>query len=303
MSNKVHEIVTEKILAELNKGNIPWRKPWNCTGHCNLVSKKAYRGINPFLLDFAGYKSGWWMTYNQAKQLGGNVKKGEKATQVIFWKMLKKDSTKADGTSATKNIPMLRYYYVFNLEQCERIDPKHIPIDAKREHTPIASAEAVVNEYEDKPTITHGGDRACYCPSLDAINMPHAENFVAGEGYYRVLFHELAHSTGSKNRLNRKDFNDFFESKAEYAKEELVAEMASAFLAAECGFTTEDQPLNVVAYIQSWLKSLQNNPEMVVCAASAAQKAADYIRGRNKKQEEADADKEEARQEEATAAA
>lgn len=302
MSNKVHEIVTEKILAELNKGNIPWRKPWNCTGHRNLVSKKAYRGINPFLLDFAGYKSGWWMTYNQAKQLGGNVKKGEKSTHIIFWKILRSKKENADGTASEKSFAMLKDYSVFNLEQCEGIDPKHIPVDVKREHTPIASAEAVVNEYEDKPTITHGGDRACYCPSLDAINMPHAENFVAGEGYYSTLFHELAHSTGSEKRLHRKDFLGFFESKEEYAKEELVAEMASAFLAAECGFSTVEQPVNVAAYIQSWLKSLQNNPEMVVCAASAAQKAADYIRGRNKKQEEADADKEEAK-EEATAAA
>lgn len=291
--SKVYQIVTDKILAELNKGNIPWRQPWNSVGPKNLVSKKAYRGINPFLLEVRGFKSPWWVTFNQARELGGNVKAGEKSTLVVFWKMLKKDSTKADGTSTTKNIPLLRYYCVFNLEQCEGIDPKHVPAEEKREHTPIATAEAVVNEYADKPPIKHGGDSACYCPMSDTIRMPHVENFKSAEGYYTTLFHELAHSTGSEKRLHRKDFLGFFESKEEYAKEELVAEMASAFLSAECGFSSMEQPANTVAYIQSWLKSLQNNPEMVVCAASAAQKAADYIRGRNKK-EEAEEDKEEA---------
>jgi antirestriction protein ArdC len=302
MANKVHEIVTEKILAELNKGSIPWRKPWNCAGPKNLVSKKEYRGINPFLLDIQGFKSPWWVTFNQAKELGGNVKKGEKSTLVVFWKMLKGEKENADGTKSPKTFALLRYYNVFNVEQCEGLE-KRIPADVKREHKPIAEAEAVVNEYADKPEIKHGGDQACYCPMSDNIRMPHAENFQDGEGYYSTLFHELAHSTGSEKRLHRKDFLGFFESKAEYAKEELVAEMTSAFLASECGFTSVEQPKNVAAYIQSWLKSLQNNPEMVVCAASAAQKAADYIRGRNKKQEEVADDKEEAKQEEATAAA
>jgi antirestriction protein ArdC len=280
--NKVYEIITEKVVDALKAGVVPWRKPWNVTGHRNMISKKEYRGINPFLLDFKGHKSPFWMTYNQAKACGGNVKKGEKGTMVVFWKMLKKDN----GNGVEKNIPLLRYYTVFNLDQCENIDPKHIPVDAKREHAPIADAEKVVAEFGDKPPVKHGGDRACYAPFADEVSMPHPENFKTGEGYYRTLFHEFGHSTGHAKRLARKDHTAFFGGKEDYAKEELVAEMTSAFLAGECSFTETVDNKDTVAYIGNWLKALNNDPTMVVSAAGQAQKAADYIRGRMEKKAE-----------------
>lgn len=280
--NKVYEIITEKVVESLKKGVVPWNRPWRVTGHRNMISKKGYRGINPFLLDLKGYKSPFWMTFNQAKGLGGNVKKGEKGTMVVFWKMLKK----ADANGVEKNIPLLRYYTVFNLEQTEGIDPKNIPADEKRAHAPIADAEKVVAEFADKPPVSHGGDRACYAPLSDKIEMPHPENFKTGEGYYRTLFHEFGHSTGHAKRLARKDHTAFFGGKEDYAKEELVAEMTSAFLAGECQFTETVNNEDTVAYIGNWLKALNNDPTMVVSAAGQAQKAADYIRGRMEKKAE-----------------
>lgn len=278
--NKVYEIITEKVVESLKKGVVPWNQPWRVTGHRNMISKKEYRGINPFLLDLKGFKSPFWMTYNQAKGLGGNVKKGEKGTMVVFWKMLKKD----DGKGSEKNIPLLRYYTIFNLEQTEGIDQKHVPVDEKREHRPIADAEKVVAEFADKPTVSHGGDRACYAPLSDRIEMPHPENFKTGEGYYRTLFHEFGHSTGHAKRLARRDHSAFWVGgKQDYAKEELVAEMTSAFLAGECQFTETVNNEDTVAYIGNWLKALNNDPTMVVSAAGQAQKAADYIRGRMEK--------------------
>jgi antirestriction protein ArdC len=277
--NKVYEIITEKVVESLKKGVVPWNQPWRVTGHRNMISKKGYRGINPFLLDLKGYKSPFWMTFNQAKGLGGTVKKGEKGTMVVFWKMLKK----ADANGVEKNIPLLRYYTVFNLEQTEGIDPKNIPADEKRAHAPIADAEKVVAEFADKPPVSHGGDRACYAPLSDKIEMPHPENFKTGEGYYRTLFHEFGHSTGHAKRLARKDHTAFWGGKEEYAKEELVAEMTSAFLAGECQFTETVNNEDTVAYIGNWLKALNNDPTMVVSAAGQAQKAADYIRGRMEK--------------------
>ena len=280
--NKVYEIITEKVVDALKAGVVPWRKPWNVTGHRNMISNREYRGINPFLLDFAGYKSPFWMTFNQAKACGGNVKKGENATKVIFWKMLKK----TDAKGVEKTVPMLRYFNVFNLEQVEGIDPKHIPVEEKREHAPIADAEKIVNEFADKPPVKHGGDRACYAPFSDEVSMPHPENFKTGEGYYRTLFHEFGHSTGHAKRLARKDHTAFFGGKEEYAKEELVAEMTSAFLAGECQFSETVDNKDTVAYIGNWLKALNNDPTMVVSAAGQAQKAADYIRGRVEKKAE-----------------
>lgn len=300
MSNKVYEIVTEKILAELRQGNVPWRKPWTGAGAANLVSKKEYRGINVFLLMNNKYKSNFWMTYKQAKELGGNVKQGEKATMVIFWKMLHKSEAKADGTSKEKNIPLLRYYSVFNLEQTEGIDPKNIPVANLREHKPIEEAEAVVKGYENPPTITHGGNAAFYCPPDDHVQMPPPEFFRTGEGYYSTLFHELGHSTRHSSRLDRKGKE---EGLASGAMEELVAEMTSSFLSAHCGFTEMEQPTNHAAYIANWLQALQNDPKLVVTAAGKAQKAADHILGTDKKAEEVESEEEKAEQAKEPAAA
>lgn len=277
MSNKVYDIVTEKFIDQLKQGTIPWKQPWSGLAAANLVSKKEYRGVNVFMLWGKPYKSPYWVTYKQARNLGGNVKAGEKATMVVFWKMLEKDEVSASGEKRVKKIPLLRYYNVFNVEQCEGIPAEKIPPTSQRKHEPIAEAEAVVKGYENPPSIGHGGNEAYYNRFDDHVQVPPPENFKTGEGYYSTLFHELGHSTRHENRLNREGKE---KGKESGAMEELVAEMTAAFLAAHCGFTEMEQPENHVAYIASWLKALQNDPKMVVFAASKAQKAAEYILGK-----------------------
>lgn len=287
----VYSIITEKIIAMLNDGVVPWQKPWTGGGPAqNLVSKKQYRGINRFLLAFAPYSSPYFLSYNQIKKLKGTLKEGESKNYFIvtFWKWLEPKEQKAglfDGkelsekqvkSKQNKRIPLLRYYRVYNVEQTEGID---YPKAETREFLPIYQADAIVNGMPSLPVIEHGGTRACYSPSLDVIKMPKPEQFKTNEGYYGTLFHEMVHSTGHESRLNRGGVveNHFFSSET-YSKEELVAEMGAAFLCGEIGIerTTVE---NSAAYIQSWLKELQNDEKLVVQAAAAAEKAVDYIKG------------------------
>jgi antirestriction protein ArdC len=266
MSNKVYEIVTEQILESLSKGTVPWHKPWKGGGlPMNLKSKKAYRGVNVFMLSLQGRESRYWLSYKQAKEMGGQVRKGEKSTMVVFWKRIKVEDKK---NGEEKTIPMLRYYRVFNLDQIDGIEDPDATKD--REHTPIEEAEAIVAGMPNRPEIAHKEQRAFYSLQSDFVNMPRPESFDNGEEYYSTLFHELGHSTRHKSRLNRE--------KNSYAQEELVAEMASAFL---CGVTgIESKTLdNSAAYIDSWRKRISEDPRLVVTAGAQAQKASDYIQG------------------------
>jgi antirestriction protein ArdC len=265
----VYEIVTEKIVNALKAGTIPWRQPWVGCAAQNLVSRKAYRGINVFLLMVSKYKANFWVTYNQARKLGGYVKAGEKGTLVVFWKMLKK----ADANGVEKNVPLLRYYTVFNIEQTEGLTSPALPV---RAHQPVAEAEDVIKGYENPPAIEIGGNEASYCKADDKVRIPQPEHFKTAEGYYSALFHELAHSTRHPNRLNREGGETGMDS---YAKEELIAEMSACFLSSSCGFAEMEQPDNHAAYIASWLRRLENDPKMVVNAASAAQKATEHVLG------------------------
>lgn len=274
MSTKVYEIITEKILAELEKGVVPWVQPWIGGRAKNLISKKDYTGINTFLLGCQKYSSPYWVSFKQCKDLGGNVKKGEHGSMIVFWKQI--TVRDKDHQDEEKRIPLLRYYLVWNTEQCEGIDEKKIPqIEANPNFQPIEACEATINGMQNKPAINHEGSAAYYQPSTDNVYMPKKESFQDESFYYSVLFHELAHSTGHEKRLDRKQafMNNFGSEK--YSKEELCAEMTAAFL---CNVhqieTTID---NSVAYIQSWLKKLKDDPKMVVLAAAQAQKAADYI--------------------------
>jgi len=281
MSNKVYEIITEKILDELKKGEIPWHQPWVGGKPKNLISKKEYNGINVFLLGCQRYASPYWLTYNQAQGLGGNVKKGEKSTMVVFWKQIKVNDKDQDDEITEKIIPMLRYYRVFNVEQCEGIDEKKIPaLDVNPDFQSIDACEETVKDMQKRPTIEHRESQAYYRPSEDMVNMPRKESFVKEEFYYSVLFHELGHSTGHDSRLNRKDFSLGCFGSENYSKEELVAEMTAAFLCGEHKIEMETIE-NSAAYIQSWLRKLQDDPKMVVLAAAQAQKAADFILNKN----------------------
>ena len=271
--DKIYEMINNKIIELLESGEVPWNKPWQGGEQKNFVSKKAYRGINPFLLASANYACPYWVSFKQAKKLGGMVRKGEKGLPVIFWKWLEITDK---NTDEKKTIPFLRYYTVFNLEQTDGID---IPKPKVFDFNPIEQADKMLNGMPNRPPIEHKQARAFYRPSDDLINMPQKELFVNPEEYYSTLFHELVHSTGHKSRLGRHDNNlpAYFGSK-DYSKEELVAEFGSAFLCGHCNIEKKTID-NSAAYISGWLKQLRNNKKWLVQSSAQAQKAADYIRG------------------------
>lgn len=276
----VYDIVTARMIELLENGVCPWNKPWKSGAvPSNFVSKKAYRGINVFLLAFTGFDCPYFVSFKQAAELGGTVKKGSKGFPVVFWNWFPK---RENGAPVFKNgkpemIPFLRYYTVFNLEQCEGIEWKKPSANA---FSPIEMADAYVNGMKNAPEIRHGGNRACYSPSFDRVQMPNKEAFATVEGYYATLFHELTHATGHEKRLARKGIMeiDHFGSE-QYSREELVAEMGSAFLCAFSGILPSTEN-NSAAYLANWLKALKNDKKLVVTAAGQAQKAVDYISGK-----------------------
>ena len=284
----IAEIVTAKIIEKLESGVIPWRKPWRTLAGeglpRNLVSGKPYRGINVFILACQEFESNYWITYRQAQERGGHIRKGEHGTPVIFWNWI---HVEGETPEEERNLPFLRHYVVFNLEQTEGIpfpDPTVPPVETV--FTPIEAAEKILVSMPHPPEIRHQGAKAFYRPAVDLVNLPKQTDFAGPEAYYATLFHELAHSTGHSSRLNRKgvmDFNLF--GSHEYSQEELVAEMSSAFLCAETGILPAIID-NSAAYIQGWLKQLKNDRHFVIMAAARAQKAFDYILDRKTSAEE-----------------
>jgi len=278
-----YKVITDKILEKLEEGTVPWHQPWSTEMSKNLVSKKEYRGINVFLLASMGYANPYWLTFRQAGQLGGHIRRGEKSTPVVFWKWMEKNTgdLQDNGDAIVNRYPILRHYKVFNLDQCDDIPADKIPELEKREDFhPIGEAEAVVRDMPHAPTITNGSRQALYRPSTDSIEMPPGELFGSDEEYYSTLFHELTHSTGHRSRLHR--FNDEELSpfgSGDYSKEELIAEMGAAFLCGHCQIVNETID-NSAAYIQGWLGKLRNDKKLVVIAGAQAQKAADSILSR-----------------------
>lgn len=284
MLNKVHQIITDRIIEQLEEGNIPWRKPWGGAEvePKNLISNKEYSGINFFLLSMLNLKSPYFLTYKQAKACGGNVKKGEKGFPIIYFSVKKKE-VNAAGETTKNSFAFMKYYTVFNLEQCEGINPDKIPFipeDEKLEFNPITQAELIANGYIGAPEIEFKKNQACYYPILDKINMPEKENFHSNEEFYSTLFHEMVHSTGHKKRLCRPEIveSNYFGS-SDYSKEELVAELGAAFLCSRAGIDNTIE--NSAAYVKSWLKRLRSkdNVKWIVEAGSKAQKAVNYIYG------------------------
>lgn len=263
-----YQVITDAIIAQLEKGTVPWRKPWTSESPANLISKKSYRGINVFMLSIQPYACPYWVTYKQAKSLGGHVRKGEKSTPVVFWKWFDNISEDENGEEVNKRRPMLRYYRVFNAEQCEGIPADKIPAwgqDATRQFNPIEEADKIVNAMPQKPIIKHEGQAACYNVLSDVVTMPPKELFHSEPEYYGTLFHELGHATGAEARLHRFNSSDPVNfGNADYSKEELIAEMSSAFL---CGASQLELTLdNSAAYIQGWLKKLKEDHRLVVLA-------------------------------------
>jgi antirestriction protein ArdC len=287
MSVKVYEVITDRILESLKQGVVPWRMPWNKVGGTpkNLQSGKAYRGVNVFLLSAMRYAAPWFVTYKQCAARGGQVRKGEKGCPVIFWKV--GDSDKVDPKTGKKGkYFILRYYTVFNVEQCDNLSYPKPEVRDVRTFEPIERCEEIVRAYKTLPGIDHGGDRACYSPSFDRISMPNKEQFEGEEEYYSTLFHELVHSTGHESRLSRDGImNPIRFASHEYSFEELVAECGAAFLCGHAGILDHTID-NSAAYIANWSAKLRSEPKWIVEAASKAGKASDYIMGDLLKEEE-----------------
>lgn len=270
----VYDIVTDKILAALDSGTVPWRKPWSAGIPRNATTNRPYHGVNVVLLGMSPCADQRWLTFKQATQLGGYVRKGERSSLVVFWKQ--HNVKNHHDEESTRTIPLLRYFNLFNVAQCEglNLEPVH-----GRTVEPLAAATAIIDGMPNPPRIAHdGGDRAYYVPSRDSIHMPPIATFNGAGEYHSTLFHELAHSTGHKRRLDR----DSLETPAPfgspiYSREELVAEFGAAFLCAQAGIDgTMD---NSAAYIAGWGKALRADKRLVVTAASKGQRAADYITG------------------------
>ena len=276
----VYEIVTEKIIKQLESGVAPWRKPWTCQTPANLLTQKEYRGLNVFTLASQGFPSRFWLTFNQATKLGGRIRKGEKSSPVIFWNIGDEQETTAqDGAKAPSRPFLLRYYSVFNLSQAEGIDIPASLLQETRTNNPIETCEQIVTNMPVPPAFEQS-DKAWYSPTNDVVGMPARGLFHSSEEYYVTEFHELAHSTGHAKRLHRENFDNPVSFGSEsYSKEELIAEMSAAML---CGIAGIEQKTleNSAAYLKTCIARLKSDSRLLVSAASQAQKAADLIQGK-----------------------
>ena len=281
MSINVYELVTNRVIEQLENNIIPWEKPWSGTidGAFNRVSKKPYSILNQMLLKYDGE----YASFKQWKDLGGHIRKGEKSEMVVFWKMYPIKEKQDDGTEIIKTIPLLKYINVFHISQVDGVEPLKQKVTHDIE--PIDKAEKILNDYWNRENITIEhvkGDKAFYSPMFDKIQLPLFEQFKQSEDYYSTAFHESVHSTMKTSRCNRQEDRKgkvvSFASD-EYSKEELCAEVGSAQLMNIVGIETTKSFRNSTAYIQSWLKVLRNDNKFIVSASSKAEKAVNYILG------------------------
>ena len=269
MSKSVYEMVTERIIEQLESGIIPWEKPWTGvrSGAFNRVSKKSYSLLNQMLLK----NEGEYATFKQWTELGGHIRKGEKSEIVVFWKILPVEEVQEDGTKIVKQIP----------SQVDGVEP--LPKEELHDIEPIEKAENILNDYWTREHIKVEyvkGNKAFYSPMLDMIQLPLFEQFKDANEYYSTAFHESVHSTMKESRCNRAEERKnklvAFGSE-EYSKEELVAELGSASLMNIIGIETKKSFKNSTAYIQSWIRVLKNDVKFIVSASSKAEKAVNYI--------------------------
>ena len=279
MSKSVYEMVTDRIIEQLEQGCIPWQRPWTGvqSDAYNIVSKRPYSLLNQMLLKYAGS----YGTFKQWQELGGHIRKGEHSEIVVFWKIQPIEEIKEDGTKTIKQIPLLRYYNVFHISQVDGVEVKEKPIVYIE---PIEEAERIKEEYKAREHIEIKeivSNKAFYSPSGDYIQVPCKEQYTNIEEFYSTLFHEMVHSTGHKTRLDRLETgsNAHFGSET-YSKEELTAELGSASLLNMLGIETPKTFRNSSAYIQSWLHVLRNDCKFIVSASSKAEKAVNYILGK-----------------------
>ena len=283
----VYTSVTNKIIADLERGNLTWIKPWKSKDFGGCVSLplrsdgQPYQGINVLTLWGSAVDKGYtrpvWMTFKKAKELGGQVKKGEKGALVVYANTFERSEVNEKGEETTSTIPFLKGYTVFNAEQISGLPEKFYttPSPAEDTKTRLESMEKFIAD--TKAVIQHGGNKPFYTPTHDRIQMPPSQSFHDMEGYYATLAHELTHWTSHTSRLDRKFDQKRFGDQG-YAMEELVAEIGAAFLCAVLGITPEARE-DHAAYIQSWLTVLKKDSRAIFTAASHAQRAVDYLRG------------------------
>jgi antirestriction protein ArdC len=282
MKRDIYADVSARIIRELEAGAAPWVKPWSATPGlntpCNAVSNRPYSGCNVVLLwmaQAAGYRTPRYLTFKQAVELGGNVRRGEHGTKVYFVKQLQVRDNSANDEAATRIVPMMREYTVFNVQQCDGLPERVLTLGEIKPRNPDLR-DATIDEFFScsGADIRQGAGEAYYRPGDDFISMPRFEAFKSAAHFYGVAFHELGHWTGHKSRLDR-DLRNRFGERA-YAAEELVAELCAAFLCAEFSI---DGDLRHAGYIASWIGLLKADSRAFFTACSRAQAAADYLRG------------------------
>lgn len=298
------EKVKQTLIEGIEKEGMSWFKPWRNSANgdwrpINRESGRAYEGMNVWFLSAAmrefDYEHNEWVTYKNAQDLGGNVRKGEKSTEVFFWyigywnpttkkvyKSVADAVSKGEDANDIKQFFSLKVYYVFNIAQCDGIEPRNPnePVE-EGEFCPVEEAERIIAEWGTKPRITHGGNSAYYSPTQDYVQMPEAKTFVDSDSYYKTLFHELVHSTGHESRLKRKGIVEFDKFGSEqYAMEELVAESGSMMLSGIAGLSPKDSDANSVAYVKGWVKKLKETPSNAITSAlTQSSKAVTFIVG------------------------
>jgi antirestriction protein ArdC len=295
-NQEMYEAITQKIVTMLEQGNIPWHKPWTIDSNgnpnlpANFKTRKAYRGINIWLLSVNQYSSPYWLTFKQLLDMGGRLKEGQKGTEIFFYDVVKKTARDSEGNAMINengevvktSFPLLKNFWVFNSEQTIGLPERKSNLIAipEKKFSTIDACENIINNFANRPSVSFGGDRACYSPSFDSITMPRLEQFTNAEGFYATYFHELTHSTGHANRLKRDGivkFNGF--SSHQYSEEELVAEMGASYLTAISGIQNSEILENSAAYLENWLSAIKSDVSLLMKAAGKAQKASDMILG------------------------
>ncbi len=272
----IYEKVTQNILRALESGEtLPWRKPWSVPCPANSNGRR-YSGINRVVLSSTEFRDHRWVTFNQARTLGGNVRKCEKGTPVVLWKQL---SFADEEERQVKSGLICQSFTVFNVEQCDGVRIAEIEGRTTTNSTTEEKVNRTLQEFSSCPRVRFGGNCACYSPRADQIRMPHAHNFGSEESWASVFFHELGHSCGHPSRLNRFSIDNATQKcEMRYAFEELVAELTSAMLCAELGIVGNGD--QTTAYIQSWIKGFQDKPFFLSQASTRAEKSVALILGR-----------------------
>ena len=284
MASDIYSQVNDRILSALEQGIIPWKRPWTGRIPTNYDTGREYRGVNILALEIAemvrGYSSPYWLTFRQAQKHGGHIRKGEKATYIVFSEKKIKEVTKEDGTKEKRVFHFVRSFPIFNWEQTEGVSKKEAVPALDPDRDLIEVCNSVLSRMPNPPPYRESGSSAYYVPKEDLVNLTPIETFKSTEGYLTTKFHEYAHSTGHESRLKRPGIVAVAAFGGEdYSFEELVAELTSAYLCAKNGINNTLE--NSTGYIQNWLKVLRDDKTMLMKASGKAMAAVEYILANN----------------------